>query len=299
MKKEFSSFNLSGKQYPSVIMGEDKFTGWWAGQKKYSEKERARDYLQTLEIAYSMGVRGFSISPNSTLIKVLRKFKKQHQEIVCISNHHWYANYYLGDKSLWENETLKKVVASDKFYCDQGVIKDSEWFKDINAKDRLTKKEIDSIRLDEKEYRKQLRKFSFCDFFLVGNFGRTSLLLLGRKDIIEREIELIRESGLIPIGMCEGGGLALLDYEKMDVAGTWVWINRHTACPNLDYALEIIKKAKRPIIAYRVLESPDGFDLKKSISFIKTIPQIKSIVIGVENKEQAEETFSELHKYWD
>ncbi|MBT4651807.1 hypothetical protein HOC13_04790 [Candidatus Woesearchaeota archaeon] len=298
--KEFPFIEIENKKYPTVIMGEDHFTGWFKKCRKYdSEEERENAYRETLEIAYSLGVRGFSMSPHSTLIKVLKEFKKKHPEIVCISNHHWHTNYYLGDKSLWLGENLERLGASEAFYYDEEIIKDSSWFKDANIEKRFSKEEINSFRLDEEEYQQQLAKFSFCDFSLVGNLGRSALINLGREDIVKREIELVREKGSIPIGLCEGGGLALLKYEKMEVAGTWIWINRHEACPNLDYALKMIKKAKKPITAYRVFASPEGFNLEKSISFIKNVEQIKSIVVGIDSKEQAEETFSKLHDYWN
>lgn len=297
--KEFPFIEIENKKYPTVIMGEDHFTGWFKQCKKYdSEIERETAYRRAVETAYSCGVRGFSMSPHPTLIKTLKEVKEEHPEIVCISNHHWHRNYYLGGKSLWSGENLERLRASEAFYYDKDLIKESDWFKDADVEKRFSKEEINSFRLDVDEYQQQLEIFSFCDFSLVGNLGRSALINLGREDIVKREIELVREKGLVPIGMCEGGGLALPTYEKIDVAGTWIWINRYSACPNLDYTLEAIKKAKKPITAYRVFASPEGFNLEKSIFFIKNIKQIKSIVVGVDSKEQAEETFSKLHEYW-
>ena len=60
----------------------------------------------------------------------------------------------------------------------------------------------------------------------------------------------------------------------------------------------LFKEAKKPITAYKIFDSPEGFDIEKSIEFIKSVEQIKSIVVGVEGKEQAEETFSKLQEYW-
>ena len=288
------------KNCPTVIMGEDHFTGWFKKCKKYgSEDEREIAYRAALKSAYSLGVRGFSMSPHPTLIKVLKEFKNEHPKIVCISNHHWHTNYYLGDQSLWLGENLERLESSESFYYDKNLIKCSDWFKCTNLEKRFSKEEIKSFRLDEKEYQQKLDQFSFCDFFIVGNLGRSALINLGRDDIVKKEIELVRQKGLVPIGMCEGGGLTLSKYEKMNIAGTWVWINRHDSCPNLGYALEIIKKSKKPITVYKVFTSPDGFNLDKSLSFIKKIKQIKSIVVGVDSKEQAEETFSKLHEYWN
>jgi len=298
--KEFPWIKVEGKRYPTVIMGEDHFTGWFKKCWSYnSEKERENAYKDAVKIAYSFGVRGFSMSPHPTLIKVLKVFKKKHPEIVCVSNHHWRSNYYFEGKSLWTNENKERLRASETFYYDKELIKGNNWFKNTDKEKRFSKKQIDSFKLDEEEYQQQLKKFSFCDFALVGNLGRTALINLGREDIVKKEIELVREKGLIPIGICEGGGLSLLKYEKLDIAGTWIWINKHEACPSLNYALDVIKKSKKPITAYRIFTSPEGFDLEKSISFIKSVQKIKSIVVGVDSKEQAEETFSKLQEFWN
>lgn len=296
MKREFSFIDIEGKRYPSVIMGEDRFTGWW-DRENHSEKERADVYLKSLEEAYLNGVRGFSISPHGTLIRVLKEFKEKHNDIVCISNHHWQNNYYLGDKTLWTEENLHRIAACEKFHSGD-LIENADWLKGVDVSKRFSKKEIASFRLDENEYKEQLKMFDFCDFFLVGNLGMSSLINLGREDIVRREVELVREFGGVPIGMCQGGGLSILKYEEMGVAGNWVWLNKFSAYPNLDYALKSIEKSSKPITAYRVFTNPKGFDLKESISFIKTVRKVKSVVVGVENEIQSKENFFELKNYW-
>ncbi|MBT4110457.1 hypothetical protein HOE37_01225 [Candidatus Woesearchaeota archaeon] len=297
--KVFPFIKIEKKNYPTVIMGEDHFTGWFKKCKPYnSEKEREEDYKITLETAYSKGVRGFSMSPHLGLIKILKQFKQKHPEIVCISNHHWKSSYYVGKESLWEEKNMKKLVNFAASKVDKEMLNKYYWFKN-NDHDFFSKKEINQFRLDEKEYKVQLKQFKgFCDFCLVGNLGISSLILHKRTDIIKREIELARKEGLIPLLMCEGGGLALPAAENLDVAGSWLCINQSCVFPNFEVTLETIKKSTKPITAYKILTNPEGFNLKKSISFIKNIKQIKSIVIGVDGKKQAEETFTGLRDYW-
>jgi len=264
--KPFPFIKIENKNYPTVIMGEDHFTGWFKKCKSYSsDKERAKEYKETLEMAYSKGVRGFSMSPHPLLIKVLKEFKKIHPEIVCIANHNWHNHYYFGKESLWEERNMKKLI-SNKF----------------------SKDEVKQFRLDEKEYNQQLKKFSFCDFALVGNLGHSSLIELQRTDIIEKEIELVRKHNLIPLLMCEGGSSFLKVAEKLNVAGSWLLINYYHPKPKLSNGL-------KPITAYRIFSHPEGFNFEKSISFIRKIKQIKSIVVGIANPQQAEETFSKLN----
>ncbi|MAG39842.1 hypothetical protein CMI41_02655 [Candidatus Pacearchaeota archaeon] len=293
----FPFIKIENRDYPSVIMGEDKFTGWFEKDSFGTEEQRGMAYKEAIETAYVCGVRGFSMSPQPTLVAVLKKFKKTHPEIVCISNHHWQTHYYIGNKSLWSKENLDRIFATEKYHSDPDLIKGSYWFKDVDNNKRFSKEEIETIRLDEKEYIAQLKEFgSFCDFCLVGNYGKSTLLTIGREDIIKKEIKLARKAGLVPLGMCEGGGLALPKMEQLDVGGHWAWINRQHAHPNLSYTLDVIKKIKKPITAYKVFTSSEGFNFEESIKLIRNIPQIKSIVVGIEDKEQARETFSNLKK---
>jgi hypothetical protein len=297
--RQFPAIEIEGKKYPTVIMGEDRFTGWFGKDIFETEEERAAGYRASLDVAYSCGVRGFSISPHNTLVNVLKGFKALHPDIICISNHHWQTNYYIGNRSLWSKENLAKLCSTEKYYLDDKLIKNSYQYKDVDVKNRFSEEELKTIKLDEKEYVEQLKVFrSFCDFCLVGNLGRSALFTLGREDIIQKEIELARKTGFIPLGMCEGGGLALPKMEKMDVGGHWVWINHHHAHPNLPYTLKIIKKISKPVTAYKVFTGPEGFKFEESMRFIESISQIKSIVVGVENEEQAKETFSMLNKRW-
>jgi hypothetical protein len=293
--KTFPFTKIENKNYPSIIMGEDNFTGWFGKGNFVTEEERAEAYKDTLEAAYALGVRGFSMSPQRTLMKVLKDFKVKNPDIVCIANTHWQSHYFFGSESLWEEKNLERLAATDATLIDSVSRKACHWFKNVNIKDAFSKEEISKFRLDEKEYKQQLNEFKqFCDFCLVGNIGASSFVMLGRKDIVKKEIELVREVGLIPIGMCQGGGFALPMIEDFNVAGTWLWINKDFCYPSLEQSLKAIKESKKPITAYKVFSSSKGFDIEASVKFIKSIKQIKSIVVGVENRQQAKETFSKL-----
>ncbi|MBT3721142.1 hypothetical protein HN789_02120 [archaeon] len=299
--KNFPFIQIEEKNYPTIIMGEDHFTGWFSKCKKYSsEKKREKEYFETISTAYELGVRGFSMSPHPTLIKILKDFKKSHPDIICISNHHWHSHYFFKDELLYKEKNIERLRASEAFYYGPSIINKCKWFQDINTKKRFSKAEIESFRLDENKYNFQLDLFeSFCDFFLVGNLCASALINLGRQDIVKKEIELIRQRNFIPLGMCEGGGLSLLSFEKLNVAGNWIWINKDFSCPSVDYTLDKIKESNKPLTAYKAFSLDKGFNLNKSMSFLKNIKQIKSVVVGVKNKQEAKETFSKLHQFFD
>lgn len=294
--RTFPHIILDGKAYPTVIMGEDNFTGWFGKGKFASERERANKYRRALSAAYMQGVRGFSISPQQTLVRVLKEFRQSHPDILCIANPHWQRHYRLGKESLWTPKNLERLRASVNARV-KPALRENYRLKNISGRP-FTAKEIKSINLNEREYRKSLAAFAFCDFVLVGNIGISALVLLGRTDIIKREITLVRSARRIPLGMCEAGSLALPRIERLDVPASWVWINSHFTFPTPTHGLPIVRKATKPITAYKALTSPTGFNLDASIRFLKRIPPVESVVIGVENAAQAKQTFSRLHLLW-
>jgi hypothetical protein len=84
----------------------------------------------------------------------------------------------------------------------------------------------------------------------------------------------------------------------MDVAGHWTWINKERAFPNVKSAVASINNVTKPVTAYKIFSTNQEFDAESCLQFLKDIPNIKSIVVGVENKEQAEETFEIVKKYY-
>lgn len=295
--REFSNIIIEGKPYPTVILGEDSFTGWFGKGRFNSEVKRAPAYRQTIETAHEIGVRGFSISPHPTLMEVLRRFKEENPQIICICNPHWRLNYYMGKQSLWSSENINRLNATVFSKQDASIQIDSFWLKDAKGAKALSDDEIGLITFGENEYRNTLKKFSsFCDFSLVGNIGHSALPLIGRRDIVEREIELTRHCELIPLGMCQGGGPALEAYKRLNVSGCWLWINDCTSFPNLPYTMDVLKSAEMPMTAFRVFDSPNGFRFEKSMAFIDRIRQINSVVAGVDDPNQARETFQNVWK---
>lgn len=295
----FRSIELEGRAYPSVIMGEDRFTGWFTKSDPYPDEDaRAAAYRAALDAAYEHGVRGFSMNPHETLMRVLRSFVDERDDATCIANHHYRSHYYVGEESLWSAKNLPRLGASEAARLDPTIVQRSAWYGG-EAHEPFSDAEIAAFRLDEKEYAERLEAFSFCRFVLLGNIGNTSLITLDHSDLIEREIELVRAVGKVPIGMCQGGALALPTYDTLDVAETWVWFNRFDACPTREDAERAIASAKKPVTAYKVFSSPDrAFDLDASVAYIETQPNVRSIVVGVENADQAEETFGRLQDLW-
>lgn len=271
----FPFIKIENKNYPTLIMGEDHFTGWFSKTKNIflTEKDRANNYKNTLNISYKLGVRGFSMSPHKTLIEVLNNFKKEHSDIVCIANPHYYQNYYLNGESLWTPNNLNRLSGINPF----------------------SNQEISQFYLDEQEYTNNLNIFNqFCDFSLIGNLYQSSLMLLGRQDLLIKESKLVRKSKMIPLIICEAGFPAFKRSQNIDCGGYWIRMSQKSGIPN--ELIEYLKTIDKPITAYKAFTRSDGFNPQKSVEFFKTIPQVKSLTIGIENALQAQETFTLLNK---
>lgn len=293
----FPNIKIEGKNYPSIIMGEDHFSGWFAksGVDYPNEELRAKSYFDSISIAYKFGVRGFSVSPHNTVIKVLSDFKAIHPDIICIANPHYQQNYYIGSESLWTPTNFGRLTSTIYHNIHDKENLNMSWFKDVDKFTPFSKTEIKNFRLDINEYSQNISKFNnFCDFSLVGNLHRSALLLLDRQDLVIAESKLVRQSGMIPLLMCEAGALALDISLNIDCAGYWIYMNEDFGFPNNIELIKRINNSNKPITAYKAFTRNGGFDVDKTIEYFKKIPQVSSLVVGVENPVQAQETFSKL-----
>lgn len=283
----FLNIQIENKNYPTIIMGEDHFSGWFGA--------KSTDYLGTITVAYQYGVRGFSVSPEPEIIQILSNFKLQHPDIICIANPHYKRNYYIGSESLWTPNNLGRLTSTIFHNLEHSETKKLFWFKDVANFSPFSQTEINSFRLDEAEYTHNLAEFSsFCDFSLIGNLHRSALLLLGRQDLVKRESELVRQSKMTPILMCEAGVTALEKSPDIDCAGYWVYMNEDFGFPDIDKLITYLKNIDKPVTAYKAFTRKDGFDVEKTINFFKNIPAVQSLVVGIENPLQAQETFSQI-----
>ncbi len=285
--------------YPKLIMGEDYFTGWFNRGAFNHRDDRLNIYQQTIAATYNCGVRGYSISPHLELMNILRSFKESHPDITIITNPHYNSHYYLRNDSLWNPHYKARIDATIKHMYPQNLWQNynNQDFQSISPNLALTDLEIQSININLDEFRNQLKKFQgWCDFVIVGNLARSALVLLGRIDIIKTEIEIARQMGFIPIGIAEAGGLGLKKILELNLPNYWIRLNQDLTFPSLSYTQTVIHSTMTPLTAYKIFQKKDGLDINSSIEFIKQYPQVKSIVAGVENPTQAEETFSQLIK---
>lgn len=290
---------IEGKKYPAIILGEDHFTGWFSKSryKNSSDNKKVKSYKETIKIAYSLGVRGFTMSPHDSLIKVLKEFKEKHPDIVCISNPHFGKNYYLEKESLWSTKNWNRLTATIHKRLGKLKLEELTWFKNADIYKPFSNKEIDSFWLNANEYGKSLNIFGkFCDFSLIGNLHRSALLLLGRKDLIKKESELVRDYKMIPLLFCEAGVATLEKAKGIDCAGYWICMSEDFAYPSISKLTDYLKRVKKPVTAYKAFTRKEGFNVRKTVNFFSNIKQVKSLVVGIENASQAKDTFVSLRE---
>lgn len=291
----FRNIKLEGKPYPTVIMGEDNFSGWFGKGDYPSEAARAAAYREALKAAYAQGVRGFSMSPHPTLLAELRRFKKSHPDIIVIANPHWQSHYYVGEESLWTPRNRGRVLATVAAMLPEAVRSASDLLRGKELPPPFSKEEIARFRLDEKEFKAQLDRYKgLADFCIVGNLSFGALAYSGRQDIIEREIALVRAAGMLPLGISEGGDASAAKLKTLKVAGLWVWANRTERFPSPGNVAEAAGGAGVPVTAFRIFEHPGAFDIEASVAFLRKTGAVASIVVGVDTGAQATETFGKL-----
>lgn len=297
MPGQFQDLTVENKAYPAVVMGEDSFTGWFGKGNFPNESDREAAYTGALEAAYRQGVRGYSMSPHPTLMKAIASFKSSHPDIRVVANPHFKSHYYVGDQSLWSPANLSRLIATVAAKLPESVRSASPIFKDADLSTRFSDAEIAQIHLDEKEYLERLDAFKkFSDFTIVGNLPFGFLAFIGRDDIIRRETALARSRGLVPLGISEGGGVSAKMLQGLDVAAVWMWANRTLQFPVPVDLPALLGGYGRPVTAFRVFEHPDGFAPAASLAFIRDNRKISSLVVGVDDKSQAAETFAKIRE---
>lgn len=300
----FKFINIEDKKYPTVILGGDRFLGWFGVKEELKGKITTQPYsVSIMNTCYEMGVRGFDMSVKSEVINSFKTIKKKHPEVVGIGNPNWKCGVNLNGKDLMEFpekivSTMYQKYLSDKAKKDLAKLPypATKWFSKVNETP-LTQKEIDIIDIDLDVFQKNLKPLKgVCDFCLVGPNPIDCLIILGRLDILEKIINLVRKNKFIPLGLTHLTSISIPKLGKLDLAGYWTWINKEFQFSNEKDAFKAINSAKKPTTAMKVLGGGRlADDIESSIGYLKE-KGIRAINLGVETGKQAEQTFSIAHK---
>jgi len=302
--KPFNFIDIEDKKYPSIILGGDRFLGWFGIKEELKGKITAQPYITSImNKSYELGVRGFDMSVKAEVINSFKTIKKKHPEIVGIGNPNLNCGVNLNNHPLMKLpdrivSTMYQDYFSDKVKKDISKLPypATKWFKNIKEKS-LTKKEIDSIKLDQNVFQKNLNYIKeVCDFCLIGPNPIDCLIIFNRLDIIEKMIKKVRENNMIPISLAHLTSLSIPKLEKLDFALYWTWINKEFQFSNEKDAFKAIKESKKPTTAMKVFAGGRLVeDIEGCLKYLKD-KGIKAFNLGVETEQQAQQTFSIAHK---
>jgi len=302
----FKFINIEDKNYPTVILGGDRFLGWFGVKDELKNKITTEPYITSImNKCYEIGVRGFDMSFKAEVIKSFRALKKKYPEVVGIGNPNWKCGVNIDGKSLMEFpgriiSTMYQNYFSDKIKGDIAKLPypATKWFSEIDLKP-LTQTEIDSIKINMDVFQEKLDSFKgICDFCLIGPNPIDSLIILDRLDLLEKMINVVRKNGFIPLALPHLTSISIPKIDKLDFAGYWTWINKEFQFSNEKDAFKAINASRRPTTAMKVFGGGRlADDIKGSIKYLKD-KGIKAVNLGVETEEQAEQTFSVAHEFY-
>lgn len=290
---------IEGKNYPKLILGGDRFLGWFGGGNDTITSEL---YVSSImEKCYQIGVRGFDMSVKEEVINSFNSLKRRHPEVVGIGNPNWKCGVHLNGKPLMEFP--ERIIStmfgsfSDSHRKDVGKLgyPAKKWFSNLDKS--LSSEEISAIEINYDVFEQKVQKLKECDFCLIGPNPLDCLVILERTDLIRKLIDIVRKHGLIPLGLSHLTAISIPKMDKLDFAGYWTWINKEFQFPNEDDAWKAIGSTSRPVTAMKVLAGGKISDIEGAISYIKK-NGAEAINLGVETKEQAIETFGIAQKYY-
>lgn len=171
------------------------------------------------------------------------------------------------------------------------------WFHIDPDADPLSDAEIAEIYIDEEVWIPRLKRhISLADFCLFGADYADWMLLLGREDLLRWQLKTIREHDMIPIAVYHWTSLTLPMLDELSIGAHWTLGNLEAMYLSTQEAVAAIQSATKPVTCFRILRGikiPDEID--KAVQWLRFEVGAQSLVIGVDNVQQAGETFTIAH----
>jgi len=301
---------IEGKKYPTVILGGDRFLGLFGEPRHKELKEEIvkPDYIyKIMHSSYKSDCRGFDLSINDNVINSFKKLKEKYPDCVGIANPNWDCGLNLegGDLGKFEGriiatlfdrflsvEEMNKISKLDKHYKER-------WFSFDKEDKPLTQKEIDAININLDKYQKKLEKVrGVADFCLIGTGYADWLPLLGRMDIFQDLIKLVRKNGFIPLSVHHWTSLVLPKLDKLDFAGHWTYLNKNAKLIDEEDVLETINKCSKPITAFKAIISREKKEIKEYLKYLSDISNVKAVDFGIETVDEAKSVLEITSEYF-
>ena len=289
-------YDIEGHDYPRCILGSDRFLDWFP-KKPPSHHLTTKYTLKMMRCAYELGIRGFDLSLKYNILDAFKQLREVYLDAIGIGNPNWLCGYKLDRIDLMEfkNRIVFRIFENHLNEDDRKKIATmpNKYRKKRLYIDRtcrpLSDEEVERIYIDEKEWLNRLSVLrplsSFC---LIGADYADWMCLLGRDDLINWQISSVRSYGMIPVSSSHWTSLSLPLLDKKDYAAHWVLANKAWMYLDFDKAISAIRMTEKPVTAFRILRGiklPE--DIPATIKWLRNIIGVNSVVVGVDNPEQA------------
>ena len=298
MTGHFPFITIENTAYPTVVVGSDRFTGLF-GPPRNSGLESVittPQYISSVfEACYQSGFRGFDVSMSDTVIPCFERLKEKFPDSVGIGNPNWDCGVMLGNEPLRDsmhriNRHMWEYVysESEKAAVERLGEPQRSRFSAITDSPPLTEKEMRQIYLKLDQYQANVDRIAnSCDFCLIGTVFADWLPLLGRMDILEQMVCLVRASGLVPLSIHHFTSLVLPKLDDLAVAGHWTYINDSWQLLSEQAALEAVHHSDKPITAFCALVSRKEKEIQASLDYLFNHVKVDAVNFGVETPDEA------------
>jgi len=309
------SFQIEGVEVSKVILGCDAFISWLyqGGDSPFKGSDGNPDIskvLEVMKVSVSYGVKCIDLSP--PLIEAFVRLQdKTDEEIVGLGSlQEWTCkNFTIDDVPL--SNYAEEIKASVRQKLPKGYLADltqsnmpglefiQSFFAPNRATRPLTQSQIDSIGMKPEFFTRRLELYQKLNVKLVqfGGIAADWLVTIGRIDLLEKLLQLIKSKRFKPILICHWTSMVLPTCEKEldEVAGYIVPINKLWGLLTLHETLKTIKNIKKPIIAMKTLARNALLnDMESTYHFLFKEAGVTAVLVGVSSKIEAKQTFSTI-----
>ena len=309
------SFQIEGVEVSKIILGCDAFISWLyqGGDSPFKGSGGNPDIskvLEVMKVSVSYGVKCIDLSP--PLIEAFVRLQdKTDEKIVGLGSlQEWTCKNFTIDDVPLSNyaEEIKASVRQKlpkRYLADlaQSNLPGLEFIQSFFAPNRATRpstqSQIDSIEMKPEFFTRRLELYQKLNVKLVqfGGIAADWLVSIGRIDLLEKLLQLIKSKRFKPILICHWTSMVLPICEKEldEVAGYIVPINKLWGLLTLYETLKTIKNIEKPIIAMKTLARNALInDMESAYHFLFKEAGVTAVMVGVSSKIEAKQTFSTI-----
>ncbi|MCB2202621.1 hypothetical protein KQH56_01305 [bacterium] len=296
---------MNQTQLPPIILGGDPFSQQFRFlyRKDRVWKLHDEDYcLSIMRSAYEAGCRGFDLSFPENVRLLKRLMAEVDEPVLGFGNPTWNQGVMFNGRFIFfiRDRILKSLV--DRIWprpvanlvrtqlAKEAVLV----FGYDGDAEPLTDKEIAGIYLDEDIFRQRLSIFKgVCQYIYFGGSDADYLVSLGRMDLVEAMLSVVRSEGFEPMLLCQYPSLIIpaVDRAGIGVKGYVAPLNRIWSWFDHQSTLEAVLNTDKSVIAFMALSSPELHqDISGALNWLYDVAGVDSILFGTATPEHARET---------